>query len=436
MSSIANRKFTDMKQIEFQQNGSAEISAMLTQPLLENSSTYMCEVTDLQCTVGRELAFPEDQWLFSIIRRPIQANCEAYLRSEDLDAYLNAHNTGTDLPDDFALFGVYEESGGNIVWSSGEWLEDGSVEYIEEYLMQEYKVESRRYYSAMDFVFDLAQQVKQIDKKIRKDDVADVDDWDDYAEEEMTHISMVCDSGGHIKFKLSRYFMRNYMLLTSNLFQKSTGYDLFIGEYSILAPELIRTKSDYIEHNPAIDQGDIEIMTGEDATLLYESRTDDNLYVWAILTTEAQGGIITSVRDKIPIQEGLDIRKKIIVEVSLPISHTLSWNGEKEDTKYVLQEFIFPAETVSLGFDNRIDFTQSKIRFKEKALHGEMVLLNGGSNMALKKLQEGQMQAFRVSLLLEYDNWQTDKFVRTKRPLDIEQGGFFYLKLLFTKETV
>ena len=44
MSSIANRKYTDMRQIEFQQNGSSRVTAMLTQPLLENSSTYMCEI--------------------------------------------------------------------------------------------------------------------------------------------------------------------------------------------------------------------------------------------------------------------------------------------------------------------------------------------------------------------------------------------------------
>jgi hypothetical protein len=64
--------------------------------------------------------------------------------------------------------------------------------------------------------------------------------------------------------------------------------------------------------------------------------------------------------------------------------------------------------------------------------------LNGGSNLALKKLFEGQMQAFRVDLLLDYDRWDKIKrdFVRTTKQLDVGQGGFFYLKLLFTKETI
>ena len=150
------------------------------------------------------------------------------------------------------------------------------------------------------------------------------------------------------------------------------------------------------------------------------------------------GELIVENYDIIPVQEGIDIRKKIIVEVSLPISHTLAWNGEKESTRYVLQEFIFPSESLSLGYNNQLDITKSTITFKEKSLHGEMVLLNGGSTLALKKLQEGQMQAFRVSVLLEYDDWDTGKqeFVRKKKPLDLEQGGFFYLKLLFTKETI
>ena len=90
--SVANRKFTDMKQIEFQQSGSSRVEAMLTQPLLEKASTYMCEVTDLQATIGEELAFPENQWLFSVIKKPVHpaapidpADVNFYFREEGLD---------------------------------------------------------------------------------------------------------------------------------------------------------------------------------------------------------------------------------------------------------------------------------------------------------------------------------------------------------------
>ena len=89
--SIANRKFTDMKQIEFQQSGSGRVEAMLTQPLLDKASTYMCEVTDLQATIGEELAFPENQWMFSIIRKPNSVDpaldARYYLSVKNLDSY-------------------------------------------------------------------------------------------------------------------------------------------------------------------------------------------------------------------------------------------------------------------------------------------------------------------------------------------------------------
>ena len=45
------------------------MNTMLIQPLLEKASTWVVEVTDLQCNLGDELAFPEGEWLFSIVRR-------------------------------------------------------------------------------------------------------------------------------------------------------------------------------------------------------------------------------------------------------------------------------------------------------------------------------------------------------------------------------
>ena len=78
MTTIANKKFSEMVQLEFQNYGSAAVSAMLLQPLLEKTSTFVCEVTDLQCTINQELVFPEDKWLFSIVRKPVfEGNAQA-----------------------------------------------------------------------------------------------------------------------------------------------------------------------------------------------------------------------------------------------------------------------------------------------------------------------------------------------------------------------
>ena len=144
------------------------------------------------------------------------------------------------------------------------------------------------------------------------------------------------------------------------------------------------------------------------------------------------------VRDIIPVQEGVDVRKKLIVEVSLPISHTLCWDGQKETTKHVLQEFILPSGFVTMGYTSGTVHNNNYVEMRQIQNQGQLVLLNGGSNLALKKLFEGQMQAFRVDLLLDYNRWDKTKqdYVRTVKQLDVGQGGFFYLKLLFTKETI
>ena len=166
MSSVANRKYTDMRQIEFQQNGSSRVTAMLTQPLLEKSSTYMCEVTDFECSIGEELAFPEDQWLFSIVARPNHSGvvgCDIHLGNlerhidelawigPEAQDYISAGVFG--IVDDEFEPGVVEDASGIVV-------------PLPDNLKESYSVFSRRYYSVMDFVHDVSQQLKVIDREI------------------------------------------------------------------------------------------------------------------------------------------------------------------------------------------------------------------------------------------------------------------------------
>ena len=70
MTTIANRKFSEMRQLEFQSLGTSEVNTMLLQPLLDKSSTWVAEITDLQVDLSEELAFPENKRLFSIIQIP------------------------------------------------------------------------------------------------------------------------------------------------------------------------------------------------------------------------------------------------------------------------------------------------------------------------------------------------------------------------------
>ena len=85
----------------------------------------------------------------------------------------------------------------------------------------------------------------------------------------------------------------------------------------------------------------------------------------------------------------------------------------------------------------KLPYLQSEVQITQDQRQGPMILLNGGSNLALKKLFEGQMQAFRIDIILEMEEWDKSnlEFKTVERNLKMAEGGFFYLKLLFTKET-
>ena len=135
---------------------------------------------------------------------------------------------------------------------------------------------------------------------------------------------------------------------------------------------------------------------------------------------------------------GLDVRKKLILEASLPLPHTLAWDGQKESTRYVLQEFLIPSGLVETKYISHPQFSLSNTQLRQDQRQGSMLLLSGGSNLALKKMFEGQLQAFRLTLVIELDQYDKKEkaFKRIRRPVNMSGADFVYLKLLFTKETV
>ena len=137
--------------------------------------------------------------------------------------------------------------------------------------------------------------------------------------------------------------------------------------------------------------------------------------------------------------DGFDVRKMLSLEVSLPIPHTLAWDGNNESTRFVLQEFQLPGGLVNAKYIiHPANAGDNTIQLREEQLIGPSVLLNGGSNMAIKKLFEGQLQAFRIDLILHYDEWDSvgNTFVRREKHIEMSDADFLYLKLLFTKETL
>ena len=450
--SVANHKFTDMKQIEFQQSGSSEVNAMLTQPLLEKPSTYTVEVTDLQCTIGEEPFFPIDEWLFTLFRLPVgmdpvtPTNYEVHL---DAGALIQLVEKGFDIYDS-DIFGSVDNLGN---FSPNTFLDGGFSMEFDNPLLPEvvryfgasdpYRQSdcySAKYYSTMDFVTHCADFVKVYDRKIEAEHFSygrwtqwktaqdahlaihgDLDGfndpepglltWTEVPSDERYHISLAVDSGGRLRFWTSEFFRNHYCVLTSPLFQRITGFPTFIGWY---------------------DEADsVQTVADVEATLEYVGGAYQYVNV---LVGAVTGSEFTLVRDVIPIHEGLDIRRKILLEVSLPVSHTLSWNGDKENTRFVLQEFTIPSGALSLAY---IPSSGTTLMNQDQRL-GPLTFLNGGTTLALKKLFSGQMQAFRIDIMVERRKWdsETMKFILESKRLDMGKGGFFYLKLLFSKETV
>ena len=450
--SVANHKFTDMKQIEFQQSGSSEVNAMLTQPLLEKPSTYTCEVTNLQCTIGEEPFFPTGEWLFTIFRLPVGLK-QPSLPSPPFETHIDSDvlKQLVEKPFNFYdsdIFGSLDNTG---VWcpntfdDAGQCMEFDNHNYpdVVRYFgggdpYRQSDCYSVKYYSTMDFVTYCADFIKVYDRKIEaeKFSLYDHAQWEDEQQAHLTqhgnlddfnipepvpiiwtevpptqrsHISLSVDSGGRLRFWMSPYFLNNYCVMTSPLFQRVTGFPTFIGWY------------DYDDHIQTVVDASLELANigGPINSLVQGNRANDEF---------------TEVRDVIPIHEGIDIRRKIMLEVSLPVSHTLSWDGVKENTRYMLQEFTIPSGAVSMSYT---PYSGTTCMDQDQRL-GPLILLNGGSALAMKKLFEGQMQAFRIDIMVERRKWDSDtmKFTVESKRLDMGSGGFFYLKLLFSKETV
>ena len=213
-------------------------------------------------------------------------------------------------------------------------------------------------------------------------------------------------------FTMGPEFTRDYMIILSPLFQHITGLSPLVGYYQ--GGQRIETASQLVEDDDLLLNGYLVVAPGTQTNVVSLSSKNSTIF------------------------EGIDVRKKILLEVSLPLPHTLGWDGKNETTRFVLQEFQIPSGSVETKYIMTDDFAQNLVQLRQDQRQGPMVLLNGGSNMALKKMFEGQLQAFRIDIVLEKDEWDPEKieFTRVQNNMKMAEGGFFYLKLLFTKETL
>ena len=290
MTTVANRKFAEMKQIEFQQTASSSVNTMLNQPLLEKASTWICEVTDFECTLGEEPAFPENEWMFTIVKRPLLStdanatynttNLEVHFDVESFVDYVENLYLGSAEPiDDYGIWGYhyitnvtlndtdFDESDDYYTvyvvprWSNRVGPEGGvalppprfedildfnsnSVPFIIVFGEDPYNethIHTGKYYSDLDFIDDLANKVRIYDRKLHaayinatdpnRDDPAYVPmTWENTSPDVgVQYISLYVDSGGNIMFHMTPVFLEEYTVITSPLFGHLTGMSPLLG---------------------------------------------------------------------------------------------------------------------------------------------------------------------------------------------------------------
>ena len=134
------------------------------------------------------------------------------------------------------------------------------------------------------------------------------------------------------------------------------------------------------------------------------------------------------------VWELFDRRKKIRIDMTIPIGLTLAWKDTKESTRYILQEFDLPNKKPTLKFNSK----NFNCEIRDKQFVGLTSFMEGGGKMAVKNLFPGQMQTIRLSIVLVYDEWSHSEntWIEKEKVVEMSAGDFYYLKLTFSKETV
>ena len=128
--------------------------------------------------------------------------------------------------------------------------------------------------------------------------------------------------------------------------------------------------------------------------------------------------------------EVIDRRKRIRVDLSVPVGLTLGWKDVQSTKTYSLQEFYLPRDTPACSYEN------PNATVKEAQLVGTTEFVNGGGKLALKRLFPGPVQAIRLALILIYEQYDPVRkaWVDKEKPVSMSPGDFFYLKIQFNKE--
>lgn len=380
MGTIANQKDGSNIQLEIQGIGTSETSIMLQQPLLgESSESYTVEVTNFQMSLGEERATSKKTSHpimlivdYSDNGYDFQAN--GFVPA-DWDIYKSAVDSGASIMDAWYL------ATRHLALSQ----DDGVV-----------AIEGIRSYSATDWLLQLSRKIELATNGLLKFGVTPSGQFHLYSEIDETAVPTVA-------------FWEDHYIILDRTLQAITGWkDIIYGfEYGVVTKPL----------DSNIDNVDLfDEYTFHPGTPAQSFLSSQDYLAWEIL----------------------DRRKRVRIDLTLPVGLTMGWKSTQSEKTYILQEFDIPKGRPTCSFSSsRVSASPGSTSIRENQLVSTTTFIDGGGKLAIQKLFPGPVQALRLSLILIYDYFDRQKnvWVEKARPLKMGSGDFFYLKILFSKES-
>lgn len=329
-------------------------------------------------------------------------------------------------------------------------------------------VKTRHYTSRLGMLQDLEFQVSRLGAKlkVRSDVMRRGLPLIDYTEvpENLRYLKLQLQPDGRMRLRIAQECLRDYWFRLGDGFRRLFGDDRFqfimgVGDHVVthrldinfpsrivgndggvetldlepawnLNPDPANPHPTYDLHN-MVDPNTFRETRVPSEAFYYGARPDwrpDRFRFFPMFNSDGANAPDLEIRSEESFALLEVPRRKIIVEASYPISHTTSWEHDKEKRYVQFQEFKVVPEI--LGACN---MGSGEMTFTEKIYSAARVFLDNAGTLALKKLFEGQLQALRIDVLEELED---DNDVRTRVPIKLRKNGFMYLKWLFTKETV
>ena len=384
MGTIANQKDGSNIQIEFQGIGTSQTSIMLQQPLLgESSESYTVEVTNFQMSLGEERATSKTAHPMMLI---VDYSAAGY--------NLDVNDPGNEV--DWTLYKDSIDSGASILdaWYSATRAISNSPDAG---IIQ---IEGIRSYSATDWILQLAQKINLATNGRLQFGVTPSGQFHLFSRLEYTPPDALNPTFA--------FWKTSYVILDKS-FQALTGWkDIIYGNVNSLHTETL----DVNINNADLDDAYAPTL-GKPIESFFSSHAD---LAWEVL----------------------DRRKRLRIDLTVPVGLTMGWKSTKEEKTYILQEYDIPKGRPSCSFlSSRASNFLTTTAIQEKQLVSTTKFVDGGGKLAIQKLFPGPVQALRLSLVLIYDYFDIQKkvWVERAKPIDMGSGDFFYLKLLFSKES-